>query len=68
MPVVRAIRELLPNTIHQAFWQTKKLVDSAMDYHRKIYEAIAARDPDMARQYMDEHLATVRNLHMKLLG
>ena len=67
VPLVRAIRELLPNSIYQAFWQSEHLVSSAMDYHRKIYEAIAAHDAEAARQYMDEHLATVRELHDSLL-
>jgi DNA-binding FadR family transcriptional regulator len=68
IPLVRAIRELLPNHIHREFWRKKTLVDSAMEYHRKIYEAIAARDPGKARQYMSDHLAMVRDLHKKLLN
>jgi GntR family transcriptional repressor for pyruvate dehydrogenase complex len=66
VPVVRAVRELLPDSIYQSFWQSDHLVDSALYYHRKIYEAIAGHDPRKARTFMDEHLATVRELHTQL--
>ena len=65
--VVIAIRELLPAAIDRAFVQSDELVASAMDYHRKIYEAIENRDPDSAKRLMEEHLLTVRRLHDKVL-
>ena len=33
-------------------------IDRALKYHRLIFEAIQARDPDQARQWMQEHIAT----------
>lgn len=33
-------------------------VERAMKYHRLIFDAIAARDPDRARCWMQEHIAT----------
>lgn len=33
-------------------------IDRALKYHRLIFEAIRARDPDQARYWMQEHIAT----------
>lgn len=33
-------------------------VDRALKYHRLIFEAILARDPEQARRWMQEHIAT----------
>jgi GntR family transcriptional repressor for pyruvate dehydrogenase complex len=65
--VVVAIRELLPAAIDRAFVQSRHLVSSAMDYHRRIYEAIERHDPESAKRNMEEHLLTVRELHHKVL-
>lgn len=65
--VVMAIRDLLPTAIDKAFVQSRRLVAGAMDYHRKIYEAIAGHDTESARCYMQEHLLTVRELLKKIL-
>jgi GntR family transcriptional repressor for pyruvate dehydrogenase complex len=64
--VVIAIRELLPLTIDMAFTQSKRLVSGAMEYHRKIYEAINSGDGESAYKHMEAHLLTVRELHSKV--
>lgn len=61
--LTRTIRELLPLTIDKAFAASRELVSSAMDYHRKIYDAIVCQDPVSASVYMKEHLLTVKRLH-----
>jgi DNA-binding GntR family transcriptional regulator len=42
-------------------------IDASVDEHEKIVEAIAARDPELAEQYMREHIRSVRDDQLRAL-
>jgi GntR family transcriptional regulator, rspAB operon transcriptional repressor len=42
-------------------------VQTSVDEHEKIVEAIAARDPDLAEQRMREHIHSVRDVQLRAL-
>jgi DNA-binding GntR family transcriptional regulator len=42
-------------------------IGASVDEHEKIVEAIAARDPDLAEQYMREHIRSVRDDQLRAL-
>lgn len=64
--VNQAIRELLPPTINIAFAASKELLGLAMDYHRRIFDAIVSRESEKASQFAKEHILTVKELHAKI--
>lgn len=43
-------------------------VQTSVDEHEKILEAIAARDPDLAEQRMRDHIHSVRDDQLRALG
>ena len=42
-------------------------IQTSVDEHEKIVEAIAARDPDLAEQRMREHIHSVRDEQLRAL-
>jgi DNA-binding GntR family transcriptional regulator len=42
-------------------------IDASVNEHEKIVEAIAARDPVLAEQYMREHIRSVRDDQLRAL-
>lgn len=42
-------------------------IDASVDEHEKIVEAVAARDPELAEQYMREHIRSVRDAQLRAL-
>jgi DNA-binding GntR family transcriptional regulator len=43
-------------------------IQTSVDEHDKIIEAIAARDPDLAEQHMRDHIHSVRDDQLRALG
>jgi DNA-binding GntR family transcriptional regulator len=43
-------------------------IEASVDEHTKIVEAIAARDPDRAEQYMRDHIRSVRDDQLRALA
>ncbi len=60
--VVQAIRELLPGVIFKAFAESRALQASAMEYHRRIFDAIRNRDSTKAKEEMEGHLMSLKVL------
>jgi len=71
MHVLDSIHSLFHATIQVAlmeFYQQEGHVRLLLDHHRDIMEAIAAHDPELARQKMMEHLAMVEEKMAQLLS
>lgn len=43
-------------------------VEASVDEHEKIVKAISARDPELAEQYMRDHIHSVRDDQLRALG
>lgn len=43
-------------------------IEASVDEHQKIVDAIAARDPDLAEQWMSEHIRSVRDDQLAALA
>jgi len=70
MHVLDSIHSLFHATIQVAlmeFYRQRGHVDNLLTQHREILEAIAARDPEMARQKMMAHLSLVEDKMAELL-
>jgi GntR family transcriptional repressor for pyruvate dehydrogenase complex len=64
MHVLDSIHSLFHATIQVAlmeFYRERGHIDLLLTHHREIMEAIAARDPELARQKMMEHLSMVED-------
>jgi GntR family transcriptional repressor for pyruvate dehydrogenase complex len=71
MHVLDSIHSLFHATIQVAlmeFYQQEGHVQLLLAHHHDIMEAIAARDPELARSKMVEHLAMVEEKMAQLLG
>jgi len=71
MHVLDSIHSLFHATIQVAlveFYQEKGHIQLLLNHHREILEAIIARDPELARQKMMEHLGLVEEKMAQLLG
>jgi GntR family transcriptional repressor for pyruvate dehydrogenase complex len=70
MHVLDSIHTLFHATIQVAlmeFYKQRGHVDRLLNQHREILEAIAAHDPERARQQMMAHLAMVEEKMTELL-
>jgi GntR family transcriptional repressor for pyruvate dehydrogenase complex len=70
MHVLDSIHSLFHTTIQVAlmeFYQQQGHIQLLLSHHREIMEAIAAHDPDLARQKMLVHLAMVEDKMAELL-
>jgi GntR family transcriptional repressor for pyruvate dehydrogenase complex len=70
MHVLDSIHSLFHATIQVAlmeFYRQQGHIDKLLVQHREILEAIAAHDPELARQKMILHLATVEEKMTELL-
>ncbi len=71
MHVLDSIHSLFHTTIQVAlteFYRQEGHVEKLLNQHREIMEAIAAHDPERARQKMMEHLTMVEEKMAELLG
>jgi GntR family transcriptional repressor for pyruvate dehydrogenase complex len=71
MHVLDSIHSLLSATIQVAlmeFYQQEGHVEMLLEQHREILDAIAAHDPELARQKMMAHLALVEKKMSQLLN
>jgi GntR family transcriptional repressor for pyruvate dehydrogenase complex len=71
MHVLDSIHSLFHTTIQVAlmeFYRQEGHIQKLLIHHREIMEAIAAREPELARQKMMEHLAMVEEKMAQLLG
>ncbi|MBH0238491.1 transcriptional regulator NanR [Methylobrevis albus] len=77
--IVLVARNPLFNGVHQAVVQwlaeqrevslkASRAKSNALAFHERIYEAIAARDPDAAETAMREHLESVANFYWQHAG
>ncbi|HKL26893.1 MAG TPA: FadR/GntR family transcriptional regulator [Desulfuromonadales bacterium] len=71
MHVLDSIHTLFHTTIQVAlmeFYQQEGHIDILLTHHREIMEAIAAHEPELARQKMLEHLTMVEEKMAELLS
>ncbi|MBW2688530.1 MAG: FadR family transcriptional regulator [Deltaproteobacteria bacterium] len=71
MHVLDSIHTLFHTTIQVAlmeFYQNKGHIQRLLTHHREIMEAIADRQPELARQKMMEHLSMVEEKMAQLLN
>jgi GntR family transcriptional repressor for pyruvate dehydrogenase complex len=57
--VVEIIRDILRQFIKKFFATVPASVSDAIEYHRRIYEAIKDRDPEGAQRHMEAHIMSV---------
>ena len=71
MHVLDSVHSILHTTIQVAlmeFYQEEGHVQLLLTHHREIMEAIAAHEPERARQKMMEHLSMVEKKMAQLLN
>ncbi|MCK4536830.1 MAG: FadR family transcriptional regulator [Desulfuromonadales bacterium] len=71
MHILDSIHSLFHTTIQVAlmeFYRQEGHIQRLLTHHREIMEAIAAREPELARQKMMEHLAMVEEKMSQLLS
>ena len=57
--VVEIIRDILRQFIKKFFATVPASVSDAIEYHRRIYEAIKDRDPEGAQRHMEAHIISI---------
>jgi len=71
MHILDSIHSLFHTTIQVAlmeFYRQEGHIQKLLTHHREIMEAIAAHEPELARQKMMEHLAMVEEKMSQLLS
>jgi GntR family transcriptional repressor for pyruvate dehydrogenase complex len=58
--IIEVIREILVTFLKNVN-QLPSTVERAVDYHRKICEAVERKEPDLAEKFMREHMMDVLN-------
>src|SRR5260370_3312780 len=62
-PVLSIVVTAINDAIRDAIYRSKlsrEMREQVVGYHRKLFEAIAARDPERAGRIMEEHLVAVQ--------
>ena len=57
--VVEIVRDILRQFIQKFFATVPASVSDAIEYHRRIYEAIKERDPEGAQRHMEAHIMSI---------
>jgi DNA-binding FadR family transcriptional regulator len=58
-PIIRRIVPIINDSIVEGYQETKDIPESGekvLGHHRKVLDAILAKDEELARQYMKEHI------------
>jgi len=61
------IKEYISQYMHEFFKSMPGLFSSSVEFHRNIFQGIAEKKPDKARQAMTEHIETIHKNYLQYM-